>query len=68
MARRNITRFSSCCEIPSATNFASNSGLRILGNVQAHVVHAHAQDLGHGGAEFLDVLTLLADHDSGRAV
>ena len=29
MARRNITRFSSCCEMPSATSFASSSGLRI---------------------------------------
>ena len=29
MARRNITRFSSCCEMPSATSLASSSGLRI---------------------------------------
>jgi len=29
MARRNITRFSNCWEIPSATSLASSSGLRI---------------------------------------
>ncbi len=29
MARRNITRFSICCAMPSATSCASSSGLRI---------------------------------------
>src|SRR5580658_9980785 len=63
MARRNITRFSSCCEIPSATSF--ELGLSDLGDVQAHVLHGHAENLGDSGAELLDVLALLADHDAG---
>jgi hypothetical protein len=39
-------------------------GLADLGDVQAHVVHRHAQNLGHRRAELLDVLALLADHDA----
>src|SRR6202167_5708859 len=39
-------------------------GLADLGDVQAHIVHRHPQDLRHAGAELLDVLALLADHDS----
>src|SRR5580658_148731 len=39
-------------------------GLADLGDVQAHVVHRHPEDLRHAGAELLDVLALLADHDS----
>jgi hypothetical protein len=41
MARRNITRFSNCCEMPSATSFASSSGLRISAmlNLDMNVAH-----------------------------
>ena len=64
MARRNITRFSSCCEMPSATSLASSSGLRISAMFSRTSFMRHAEDLGDGGAELLDVLALLADHDS----
>src|ERR1017187_5042277 len=38
--------------------------LAYLGDVEPHILHGHAQDLGDRGAQLLDVLALLADHDS----
>jgi hypothetical protein len=44
--------------------FGVELGLADLGNIEPHIVHRHAEDLGHRGAELFDVLALLADHDS----
>src|SRR4029077_2468450 len=44
--------------------FRVEFGLANLGDIEPHVVHRHAENLGHGGAELFDVLALLADHDS----
>src|SRR5579871_918258 len=40
-------------------------GLADLGDIQAHVLHRHAEDLRDLAAQLLDVLALLADHDAG---
>src|SRR5688572_12187885 len=39
-------------------------GLADLGDVQAHVLRRQLEHLGRLGAQLLDVLTLLADHDA----
>ena len=65
MARRNITRRSSCWAIPSATSCASSSGLRIFRDIDAHIAHRKAQQLGDFPPQSLDVLTFFADHDTG---
>src|SRR5277367_4328434 len=44
--------------------FGVQLGLSDLGNVEPNVVHRHAENFGHRGTKFLDVLALLADHDS----
>src|ERR1035438_3994974 len=53
MARRNITRFSICCEMLSATSCASSSRA------------ARSHHLRVLAPQILDVLALLADHDAG---
>src|SRR5450631_211672 len=39
-------------------------GFAYLGDVEPHVLHGHAKDLGDSGAQLLDILALLANHDS----
>jgi hypothetical protein len=63
IARRNITRFSICCAMPSATSCASSSGLRISAMFR-RTSSRHAEQLRRLGAQLLDVLALLADHDA----
>jgi hypothetical protein len=65
IARRNITRFSICCAMLSATSCASSSGLRISAMFRRTSSTGDAEELRRLGAQLLDVLALLADHDAG---
>ena len=59
IARRVETRRSSCCAMPSATSFASISGVGNLKDVQMHVGLRQFRQIQ---THFLDVGAFLANH------
>ena len=62
MARRNATRRSSCCAMPSATSVASISGLRTSTMLRCT---SESVSAGKLAAELLDIGALLADQNAG---
>ena len=64
MARRNITRFSICCAMESATSCESSSGFLISAMFRRTSVTGMPKQRRGLLAQLLDVLALLADHDA----